>query len=167
VVGIESLSVDGIAEAQASGADSPYDLPFGLINFKLIVDQPGDLAEITVYFSEPAPEEGRWLKYDSIETTWTDFSSQTIFNNDRTAVTLYLEDGGDGDADGIANGFIVDPSGVSVDSFGSSGSVGGGCFIGTASSGSVLCGKLISYALFNLVVACLGIFTFDRIMRRR
>ncbi len=104
------------------------------------MDQPGDQAEITIYFSEPAPQGGRWFKYDPIEATWTDFSTQTDFSQDRYSVTLYLEDGGDGDADGIANGIIVDPSGVGV----SSSSIGSGaaeeiadaaaCFISTASS---------------------------------
>jgi hypothetical protein len=89
---------------------------------------------------EPAPPDGRWFKYDPIEATWTDYSSQTDFSEDRYAVTLYLEDGGDGDADGIANGIIVDPSGVGV----SASSIGSGageavgegvtCFISTASS---------------------------------
>ena len=105
------------------------------------MDQPGDQAEITVYFSEPAPQNGTWFKYDPIEATWTDFSSQTDFSGDRLSVTLYLEDGGEGDADGIANGIIVDPSGVGVSSSSSGSSSGGdiagtdsSCFISTASS---------------------------------
>ena len=124
----------------ASTASSPDYFPFGLINFKLIMDQPGAQAEITIYFSEPAPQNGRWFKYDPIETTWTDFSTQTNFSQDRTAITLYLEDGGEGDADGLTNGIIVDPSGVGV----ASSSIGLGavedvvgslsCFIATAAS---------------------------------
>jgi hypothetical protein len=145
VVGIESISAENENGANtyasaASAASTPNYFPFGLINFKLIMDQPGDQAEITIYFSEPAPPDGRWFKYDPIEATWTDYSSQTDFSEDRYAVTLYLEDGGDGDADGIANGIIVDPSGVGV----SASSIGSGageavgegvtCFISTASS---------------------------------
>ncbi|MGD9081295.1 MAG: fibronectin type III domain-containing protein [Desulfobacterales bacterium] len=148
VVGIESISAENEngTNTYASAASTPDHFPFGLINFKLIVAQPGDQAEITIYFSEPAPQDGRWFKYDPIEATWTDYSSQTIFSEDRYSITLYLEDGGDGDADGIANGIIVDPSGVgvsasSIDSSGSSGSSVyeevanfSGCFISTASS---------------------------------
>jgi hypothetical protein len=111
------------------------------------MNQPGDTAEIRIYFSEPAPEDGRWLKYDPIETTWTDYSNKSDFSDDRRFLTLYLEDGGEGDADGIANGVIVDPSGLAVSSSGSGsngswldssgGSSGGGggggaCFIKTA-----------------------------------
>jgi hypothetical protein len=104
------------------------------------MNQPGDQAEIIIYFSEPAPQDGHWFKYDPIEATWTDYSSQTDFSEDRYAVTLYLQDGGDGDADGIANGIIVDPSGVgiSASSIGSSAGEAAGeavsCFISTASS---------------------------------
>jgi hypothetical protein len=138
VVGIESISAEteNGTNTYASAASSPDYFPFGLINFKLIMDQPGDQAEITIYFSEPAPEDGRWFKYDPIEATWTDYSTQTDFSEDRYSVTLYLEDGGDGDADGIANGIIVDPSGlgVSSSSIGSVAAEGITCFISTASS---------------------------------
>jgi len=142
VVGIESISSENESGTNtvASAASTPNYFPFGLINFKLIMDQPGDQAEITIHFSEPAPQDGRWFKYDPIEATWTDYSTQTDFSEDRYAVTLYLEDGGDGDADGVANGIIVDPSGVGVsDSASGSGSgeelaEGITCFISTASS---------------------------------
>jgi hypothetical protein len=133
----------------AAAAGSPEYFPFGLINFKLRLNQPGDQAVITVYFSEPAPAGGRWFKYDPIEATWTDYSGQTEISADRQSITIYLEDGGDGDADGTVNGIIVDPSGLAVSSssLSSGGSSGGssfsfgdgipyvnGCFISTVSS---------------------------------
>ena len=142
VVGIESISAESEngTNSYASAASTPDHFPFGLINFKLIMNQPGDQAEITIYFSEPAPQNGRWFKYDPIEATWTDYSTQTDFSEDRYSITLYLEDGGEGDADGIANGIIVDPSGVGI----SSSSIGIDaaeeavegvtCFISTASA---------------------------------
>jgi hypothetical protein len=132
-----------------AAADNPEYFPFGLINFKLRMNQPGDQAVITVYFSEPAPAGGRWFKYDPIEATWTDYTTQTDFSADRQSITLYLEDGGDGDGDGTVNGIIVDPSGLAVSSSstGSGGGGGGssfnlsdglpyvnGCFISTASA---------------------------------
>jgi hypothetical protein len=144
VVAIDSMSAeygDG-NETYAAVSNAPTDFPFGLINFKLIMDQPGDQAEITIYFSEPAPPGGRWFKYDPIEAIWTDFSFQTDFSEDRQSVTLYLVDGGEGDVDGTANGIIVDPSGVGVSSssIGSGGGdgnpVANACFITTASSRS-------------------------------
>jgi chitinase len=144
VVEIESVSAESENgnEVHAGAAGSPDYFPFGLINFKLILNQPGDQIEITVHFSEPIPAGGRWLKYDPIEATWTDYTALTEFTSDRRSITLSLEDGGDGDADGIVNGIIVDPSGAAVSSSslgGSSGGSGGdpvasGCFISTASS---------------------------------
>ncbi len=121
VVAIVSVWVEqqdeDLSPKDASG--NPEKFPFGLINFKLIMSQPGDTAEIRIYFSEPAPDNGRWLKYDPIEATWTDYSSQSDFSDDRRFLALHLEDGGEGDADGISNGIIVDPSGVAVSSSGS------------------------------------------------
>jgi hypothetical protein len=176
VVGIESISAENEngSNTYASAASTPNYFPFGLINFKLIMAQPGDQAEITVYFSEPAPQDGRWFKYDPIEATWTDYSSQTDFSQDRYSITLYLEDGADGDADGIANGIIVDPSGVGVSasSSGSSSSSSGSdevvdavaaaCFISTASSPDgqkqaspvwkVIHGRELAFMLVLLVV---------------
>ena len=140
VVEIQSISVEEEMPADSSEVDSLYYFPFGLINFKLIVDQPGDMAEITVYFSEPAPEYSHWIKYDPIEATWTDYSDQIDFSEDRYSVTLYLEDGGEGDADGIANGIIVDPAGLGVDLADSAASTSGGtsCFISTTAQKSYL-----------------------------
>ena len=148
---IEFISAENEDGAQmiASAAGSPEYFPFGLINFKLRMNQPGDQAVITVYFSEPAPAGGRWFKYDPIEATWTDYTAQVEISADRQSIILYLEDGGDGDADGTVNGIIVDPSGLAVSSSsvdsdgGSDGSSSSfsdsipyvnGCFISTASS---------------------------------
>jgi len=138
------VDVDGIIDQ----------MPFGMVNFKLIVDTPGDEAVVTVHFSEPVPARGRWYKYDPMHHAWSDFSSHAVFSADRTSMTLTLRDGGAGDADGVVNGIIIDPAGVVIPSFsgggdnlvegvvggigniiGSVGSAaGGGCFI--ASSGA-------------------------------
>jgi hypothetical protein len=143
VAAIESISAEPPDDSQMlsdTGGNSDQ-FPFGLINFKLVMDQPGDSAEIKIYFSEPAPPDSRWFKYDPIEATWTDYSSQTVFSSDWRSLTLYLEDGGEGDADGTANGIIVDPSGVALSSFWSGSSSGGvteavGCFINSVSEKS-------------------------------
>jgi hypothetical protein len=107
------------------------------------VKNPGDLAIVTIHFSEPAPSDAIWYKYDSING-WQDFSEKAIFSSDRKSVTVELKDGGFGDADGIENGLIIDPSGFGVtssyDSLSSAG-VGdgsGGCFIGVVTNGSGL-----------------------------
>jgi chitinase len=142
------VDVDGIIDQ----------MPFGMVNFKLIVDTPGDEAVVTVHFSEPVPAKGRWYKYDPVQHAWSDFSSLAVFSADRKSLTLKLRDGGAEDADGVVNGIIIDPAGVAVpsssggddlvenvvdgigDIIGSVGSAaGGGCFItssGAAASSS-------------------------------
>ena len=122
------------------------ELPFGLINFKLVLDTAGAEAVVTVYFSEPVPKKGRWYKYDPVQKRWSDFSAFVEFSADRRSMTLALADGGAGDADGVTNGFILDPAGVLIPSSsgGDSGveeaveglggalkSASGGCFIQT------------------------------------
>jgi hypothetical protein len=95
-------------------SNKPKNFPFGLIDFRLRVAEPGDQAVITVYFSDRAPKDGKWYKYDPIEGIWYDYSAYAEFGANKKSVTLLLEDGGIGDADRIANGIIVDPSGVGV-----------------------------------------------------
>ena len=155
VVEIESMSAESIDDNDilSKSSGNPDDFPFGLINFKLIMNQPGDSAEIKIHFSEPAPENGVWFKYDPIEATWTDYSAQSVFSEDRRSLTLYLQDGGDGDVDGTVNGIIVDPSGLALLSSGSESAGGGGgggggaspaCFISAAASqpGSMDAGQI-------------------------
>jgi chitinase len=159
------VDVDGIIDQ----------MPFGMVNFKLIVDTPGAEAVVTVHFSEPVPAQGRWYKYDPLRHVWSDFSSHAVFSADRTSMTLTLRDGGAGDADGVANGIIIDPAGVVMPSSSSGGdnlvqgvvggvgnivgsvgaAAGGGCFItsseAAASPSSLL--PLLSLAALSAFAA--------------
>jgi len=123
--------------------DRTADLPFGLISFKLIVSQPGDEVVVTLHLSRAASQDGIWYKYDPVDDIWYDYAAYTEFSADRKRVYLTLSDGGFGDADGIMNGIIVDPLGISdpssppaaatdtVEDAGGGGGAGGGsgCFI--------------------------------------
>jgi hypothetical protein len=95
----------------------PEYMPFGLINFKLLLTEPGVEAVVTVYVSEPAPDSSNWYKYDPVEETWQDYSAHAQISQDGTSIVLTLQDGGFGDADGTANGIIVDPSGIGTAAF--------------------------------------------------
>jgi len=106
----------------------PESLPYDLVNFKVKVSQPGQLARITIYFPEPAPKNAIWYKYDTVDG-WQDYSDHTIFSQDRRSIEVELTDGGFGDADGVENGIILDPSGLGIGSDGGGGGSGGGCFI--------------------------------------
>ena len=94
---------------------------------------------VTIYFSETIPTKAVWYKLDAINAEWQDFSDYTEIGQDRRSVTLILEDGGVGDADGVANGIIVDPFGLGIDVADtaatevSSGGGGSGCFIASMS----------------------------------
>ena len=87
----------------------PQSIQFGLIDFKLLVNTPGDETVVTIHLSRGALEKGILYKYDPINDEWLDYSDYAEFSKNRKAVYLTLKDGGFGDADGIENGIIVDP----------------------------------------------------------
>jgi hypothetical protein len=118
----------------------PNDLIFGLISFRIRVVQPGDTISVKINLSGDIFESDIYYKYDRING-WLDYSDHTTIADDGKSVILELKDGGFGDSDGIANGIIVDPGGISSSGYfdtgiSSSGSGGGGCFIATAAFGS-------------------------------
>ena len=120
----------------------PDNLLIGLIEFKVTVASPGDTAQVTIYLSQEAPNGTVWYKYNIIDG-WQDYSviypDYVTFSDERDSLTLTLEDGGAGDADGVANGVIVDPSGPGWTVTSISNAIGGGdsgCFIATAAYGS-------------------------------
>jgi len=149
VEALESINPDDPQFDGRSGG-KPAHLPFGLIHFRLRLNEAGAAATVTVHLSAPAPADGKWYKFDPIAATWLDYSDCAVLSSDRRSVTLTITDGGFGDLDGSANGIIIDPSGLSApgaaldgdDGSGAPGdpiadainslSDGNGCFIGTA-----------------------------------
>ncbi|KPJ76557.1 MAG: hypothetical protein AMJ54_11100 [Deltaproteobacteria bacterium SG8_13] len=126
---LESLDVS----PQLQLAADELRFPLGLISFRVHVPNPGDTVAVRVLYSEPMPS-GGWFKYTPADG-WLDYSQQAAVSADRKSLTFFLTDGGDDDADGIANGVIVDPAGVAAGA-GSSAtpaadSGAGGCFIET------------------------------------
>jgi chitinase len=135
----------------------------GVISFKLYLLTDAATATVTVYFSQPAPSNALWYKYDPDEG-WTVYD-QAVFSSDRRSVTLVLEDGGLGDQDGVRNGIIVDPAGLGYSTQGSdtNGSTtaaaagSSGCFIDTMeaerhNTAAALLGLLMGIGLlFNRV----------------
>jgi hypothetical protein len=114
----------------------PDDLVYGLIQMQLKPDTVGGTVRVTVYLENSAPDGYVWSKYGP-NNGWYDYSDYAEFNADRDQVTLTLVDGGIGDDDGVANGIIVDPSGLGSGVKGIAlGGGGSGCFIATAAFGS-------------------------------
>ena len=122
---IAVAQVKPVAPQALPAGGRPGDLPFGLIAFHLSVE-PGAEAEVTIYFSKRLRRGMNWYKYDPAGG-WYDFSTHAVMNAEQSTVILRLQDGGIGDADGLVNGIIIDPSGPvgEVASGGSS----GGCII--------------------------------------
>jgi hypothetical protein len=117
----------------------PEKMQLGLVCFKLLLKNPGSSVDIKIFFSEPAAQDAKWVKYDAVNG-WADFSSNITYSTNRKFVVVSLEDGGVGDADGTANGIIVDPAGLASLFGGDSDDDGSqeGCFIATAAYGSYM-----------------------------
>jgi hypothetical protein len=110
--------------------------------------EPASSVKVKVFFTEAADAKAVWCKYDSV-SGWENYSAHSQFSSDRKSVEIELTDGGKGDADGVANGVIVDPGGLGI--FSGNGIAGSevaaaGCFIdGTVSSAN--------NALYSVIVS--------------
>jgi len=90
--------------------------PDWMLGFQAEVSTPGATATLTFTSATPVPEDIVWAKYDAARG-WQDFSDKVTLDATRTRITLTVTDGGPGDADGVANGIIVDPFGPSEGTF--------------------------------------------------
>ena len=109
----------------------PENFEYGLFSYRLKVSRAGDLARVKLYYSEDISGTAYFYMYDCVNG-WRDYTQYATFNPDGRSVTLELKDGGHGDSDGVENGIIVDPGGVTSSIAGPDAGVGGGCFIDTA-----------------------------------
>ncbi len=141
MVGIETSEGNLNYLSTLSAGDVPImpgdKMPFGLFSFRidgLKVDEKDPAkVDVTFHFSELEDTLTGWHKYDYADDKMVDFKSIKINGN---RVVLTLTDGGDGDADGVVNGIIIDPSGPVVPGAvppdpDPGGGGGGGCFIST------------------------------------
>ena len=108
---VESLKYEDPSTLNTSGR-GPYYLPYGLLDFKVKVANVGGTATIVVHFSHAVPKATQWWKWDPIKG-WYTFDNATYGDNGFT-MTLKIVDGGEGDADGIANGYVTDPGGPGI-----------------------------------------------------
>jgi hypothetical protein len=118
--------------------NKPKKFTYGLFSYRLKVNQAGASATVRIYYSEDISAARYFYMYDNVNG-WIDYTQYATFNPDGHSVTVELKDGGHGDSDGVENGIIVDPGGISesmADVAGLDAGVGGGCFIATASFGS-------------------------------
>ncbi|MDF1552171.1 MAG: MopE-related protein [Deferrisomatales bacterium] len=121
-------------EALSNQTGAPDVVPYGAFDLE-IETGVGATIKVIVTLPEAAPSGYVWYKHNAA-TGWQQFS-QAAFSADRRTITLTLVDGGMGDADGLANGLIVDPSALGFvteeepppASSSGGGGGGGGCFL--------------------------------------
>lgn len=118
-VSYDPAVLDGVVTLQAVDpgtitdmVNRPAELPFGLITFSLKLKNVGDEVIFTVHLSDQVAPGTTWYKY-SVAGGWQDYSAHSLLNADGPSFAITAKDGAHGDADGIQNGVIVDPGGVS------------------------------------------------------
>jgi hypothetical protein len=146
------LATDRFRSADPSNStvavEPPQTIAFGSLEFKLKVDV-GATVTVDLFLSDVFSSDAPWF-YFSPQSGWMNFSDHTTIteaSDGITRITIDLTDGGAGDADGIANGWIIHSGGLAASSDGDdtptpageednpdtntgSGGGGGGCFIG-------------------------------------
>jgi hypothetical protein len=127
----EALRVDDRSINQ-SGRPTGYDFPSGILSYTVKGIPFGGTAVVRIAYPVAFPAGATVYKVDA--SGFHEFTAALI---EGYTVTLTLVDGGPGDADGVANGTIVDPVGVAV-AAGGGGGGSGKCFIATAAYGSYL-----------------------------
>ena len=96
---------------RATQKNRPKKIPYGLFDFTLRVDRPGDSATLRIWFPDDVSTGFGWYKYNSGSQVWSSYDSEMVaFNGHELLLTL--TDGGPGDDDGKADGFIRDPGGL-------------------------------------------------------
>ena len=126
-----ALTVIDPGAMDRAAANQPEHLLYGLLGMNFKTNTIGEMVEVIIYLPEPAPEGYTWYQY-SPAGGWVDRSAYAVFNAERTLLVLSLTDGGAGDQDGLANGIIVDRSGLGVAAETGNGG-GGGCFLSLVS----------------------------------
>ncbi|MDY6850449.1 MAG: choice-of-anchor U domain-containing protein [Thermodesulfobacteriota bacterium] len=116
------------------GKPAGYTFPYGLVSFNVTGLTPGANIQVWLTFPNDLPSYAKYYKVD--DNGFSEYSRAQISG---TRVLLPLTDGGEGDADGLANGTIVDPGGPGAEASpagggaaagdGGGGGGGGGCFI--------------------------------------
>lgn len=111
-------SVSIFAEADLSKADTVYNYPVGLSDFTINCLNPGDTTNVTIYYDKTY-DTSKWVARKFIDGAYTNisgaiFGTSVIGGQTVTTLSYSVTDGGSGDADGIANGIIVDPAGPGI-----------------------------------------------------
>ncbi len=112
--GDEAVEIQAATNVDPSSLPEPFyateEMGYGLLQYKISVPNPGQELHVIIYVSDPIGPGTPWLRYDSV-MGWEDISDEIHIAPDGTRITRFVIDGGTGDADGTANGIIVDQCG--------------------------------------------------------
>ncbi|MBR9980878.1 MAG: hypothetical protein KFF50_07610, partial [Desulfatitalea sp.] len=143
---VESIDVVAAVAPDSTEPQPPFESthPNGLLGYRIQLVAPGQEASVILHFSDPIEPLTTWIAYGA-DGEWVDCTHNVQVQADGMTVVRTIVDGGEEDADGVANGTIVDllaplqiaadlpppeQSGGSGEQSSASGSGGGGCFIG-------------------------------------
>lgn len=103
-----------VAERTLPTAGKPLGLTFpeGFFSFNIVSITPGSTVTITISLPQAVLVGTQYWKCQN--GNWIDCTSLLGSNDGDNVITLTITDGGLGDADGLANGTIVDPGGPGV-----------------------------------------------------
>jgi len=107
---LQSLAALGQSQLTCTRSPGLY-FPHGFLSFTIINIIPGSTVTITITLPSAMPAGTQYMK--CINGNWVDCTSLLGSNDGDNVITLTVIDGGLGDADGVANGTIVDPGGPS------------------------------------------------------
>jgi hypothetical protein len=113
-----STSAGGIAKLTATAPAEitcvalGVEFPHGFFSFNILGLDPGETVTVTITLPSPMPAGTQYWKCQN--GTFIDCTSLLGDNDGDNVLTLTLTDGGLGDADGIANGTIIDPGGPAI-----------------------------------------------------
>jgi hypothetical protein len=124
--GCRFANLNSLNETNLPGDGMPdLDFSHGFFEFTIICSTPGSTVTVTLVFPENIPAGTQYWKYQN--GVWYQLPDSLVGDNDGDNVlTITLTDGGIGDADGVANGVIVDPGGPGGPPGGGGGSTSGG-----------------------------------------
>ncbi|MFC2049605.1 choice-of-anchor U domain-containing protein [Chloroflexota bacterium] len=110
--GITGLTAVAEATLPTAGKPAGVTFPHGLFSFNIVGITAGSCVTVTITYPSPIPVGAQYWKFQN--GIWIDCTSLLGDDDGDTVLTLMLCDGGLGDADGVANGTIVEPGGPAV-----------------------------------------------------
>jgi hypothetical protein len=104
---ITGLTARDESSFPAAGKPAGVNFPHGLFSFEITNIKPGDTVTLRITLPSALPAGSGYWKYQN--GTWSEIP--VVSEAGTNIITIQLTDGGTGDADGVANGTIVDPGG--------------------------------------------------------